>query len=222
LKRSDYIFLRLMVAVMLLLTALAPAMAQNTVHVGQTTDLSVIPEPGDTYVWELYNDVTGINFAADPGNCPVTQAYFTGASTGSTVNVKWLASGIYFFKVTAYRGNCAMNLKVGKMEVLFDLPTAVIEPPPPICVGDSVHLAVQLTGTAPWSFTLTDGVNTFVYSNITTSTVNITVPMIPLVNTPYWITEVTDAYATNTTPSAQVVQIVKPKPVNSKIYHYGP
>ena len=141
-----------------LLTAMAPAMAQNTVYAGQSSDLSVITIPGDAYVWELYNSASGVNFATDPGNCPPGDAYFTGGFTGPLVNVMWLTPGTYFFKVTAYRGGCTMNLKVGKMIVLPALPTAVIVfPLQPICEGDPVHLTVQLTGTAPWSFTLTDG-----------------------------------------------------------------
>jgi len=221
-NRPKYIILRLLLAAMLLVAAMAPAMAQNTVYAGQTTDLSVVEIPGDTYVWELYNDVTGINFATDPGNCPPSQAYFTGSSTGPTVNVMWLTPGVYFFKVTAYRGSCTMNLKVGKMTVLLAMPTALIDSPSPICIGDSVHLTVQLTGTAPWSITLTDGTNSWVFNNITSSPFNLTVPVIPLVTTTYWISAVTDAHATNTTPSPQVVQVVNPKPVNSKIYQYGP
>ena len=199
--------------------AMAPAMAQDTVYAGQSTDLGVTEIPGDTYVWELYDNVTGINFATDPGNCPPAEAYFTGTSTGPTVNVMWLKQGTYFFKVTARRGACTMNLKVGKMTVLWAMPTAVIQPPPPICAGDSVHLTVQLTGTAPWSITLTDGVNNFVFNNITSSPFTLTVPVIPLVTTNYWISEVTDAHVTNTTPSAIVVQVVKPSPSTGPIYH---
>lgn len=221
-NRPKHIFLRLLLVAIPLLMAMAPAMAQDTVYAGQSRDLSVIEIPGDNYVWELYNDVTGINFAIDPGNCPLGEAYFTGSSTGPTVNVMWLNQGIYFFKVTAYRGGCTMNLKVGKMIVLWAMPAAIIEPPPPICVGDSVHLIIQLTGTAPWSITLTDGVNNFVFNNITSSPFNLTVPLIPLVTTTYWISEVTDAHITNTTPSPPVVQVVNPKPVNSHIYQYGP
>jgi hypothetical protein len=194
-------------------------MAQDTVYAGQSTDLGVTEIPGDTYVWELYDNVTGINFATDPGNCPPAEAYFTGTSTGPTVNVMWLKQGTYFFKVTARRGACTMNLKVGKMTVLWAMPTAVIQPPPPICAGDSVHLTVQLTGTAPWSITLTDGVNNFVFNNITSSPFTLTVPVIPLVTTNYWISEVTDAHVTNTTPSAIVVQVVKPSPSTGPIYH---
>ena len=222
-NRPKHIFLRLLLVVIPVLMAMAPAMAQDTVYAGQSTYLSVIEIPGDTYVWELYNDVTGINFATDPGNCPATDAFFIGGdSTGDSVYVMWLKKGLYFFKVTAYRGGCTMNLKVGKMTVLYEIPTAIIEPPPPICIGDSVHLTILLTGTAPWSITLTDGVTNFVFDNITASPFYLTVPVIPLVTTTYWITEVTDAHVTNTTPSASVVQIVNPKPVNSRIYQYVP
>ena len=112
-----------------------------------------------------------------------------------------------------------MNLKVGKMVVLWSMPTAVILPPPPICAGDSVHLTVLLTGTAPWSITLTDGVNNFVFNNITSSPFTLTVPMLPLVTTTYWISEVTDAHVTNTTPSPPVVQVVRPKPSTGPVYH---
>lgn len=218
-NRPKHIFLRLLLVAIPLLTAMAPAMAQNTVYAGQSSNLNVIEIPGDTYVWELYNDVTGINFATDPGNCPLGEAYFTSVSTGPIVNVMWLNPGIYFFKVTGYRGGCTTNLKVGKMTVLYELPTAVTEPPPPICIGDSVHLTVTLTGTAPWSITLTDGVNNFVFNNITSSPFILTVPVIPLVTTNYWISEVTDAYGSNTTPSLQVVQVVNPRPVPILIYH---
>jgi hypothetical protein len=221
-NRPKHIFLRLLLVAIPLLTALAPAMAQDTVYTGQSTNLSVAEIPGDTYVWELYNDVTGINFAIDPGNCPLGEAYFTGNSTGPNVNVMWMNQGTYFFKVTAFRGGCTMNLKVGKMTVLWAMPTAIIDPPPPICIGDSVHLTVHLTGTAPWSFTLTDGVNSYVFNNIMSSPFNLTVPLIPLSNTNYWISEVTDIHVTNTIPSPQVVQVVNPKPVNSPIYQYGP
>jgi len=220
-KRPKYIILRLLLAVMPLLMAMAPAVAQDTVYEGQTKDLSVIPVAGDTYVWELYLDVSAINFATDPGNCPPARAYFTGINTGPTVNVMWALPGIYFFKVTAYRGGCTMNLRVGKM-VVKPLPTAIIDPPPPICIGDSVHLTVQLTGTAPWSITLTDGTNSWVFNNIGSSPFNLTVPVIPLVTTTYWISEVTDLYITSTKPSPPVVQVVNPKPVNSQIYQYGP
>jgi len=220
-NRPKHIFLHLLLVAIPLLMAMAPARAQNTVYAGQSGNLSVIEISGDTYVWELYNDATGINFATDQGNCPASDAYFTGGiSTGPTVNVTWLTPGTYYFKVTAYRGGCTMNLKVGKMMVLNALPTAVIETPQPICAGDSVHLSVTLTGTAPWSITLTDGGSDFVFNNITSSPFTLTVPMIPSGTTSYWIKAVTDAYGTNIIPSPPVIQVVNPRPATSPIFHH--
>jgi hypothetical protein len=66
-------------------------------------------------------------------------------------------------------------------------------------------------------------VNDYVYTNISSSTYNLTVPKIPPVgNTPYWIREVTDNHGTNTAPSPQVIQVVHPKPGGSRIYQYEP
>ncbi len=219
---TKHILLRLLLVAIPLLLALAPATAQNIVYAGQTNDLKVVEIPGDTYVWELYKDVEGVNFATVPGNCPVGEAYFTGISTGDSVNVMWTTPGIYFFKVTAYRANCTMNIKIGKMTVIGEMPLAVIDPPPPICVGDSARLTVSVSGTGPWSIILTDGVNDFVFDGIIAIPFNLTVPMIPRVTTTYWIREVTDANGTHTTPSAPVVQVVNQKPVNSRIYQYEP
>ena len=204
------------------LTVMTSVMAQNTVYIGQSKSLGVTEVPGDTYVWELYNDITAINFATDPGNCPSGDAYFIGSSTGPAVNVMWLTQGIYYYKVTAHRDGCTMNLKIGMITVLDAMPSAVIDSTQPICAGDSVHLTVRLTGTAPWNITLTDGLNNVVYNNITSSPYTLTVPAIPTATASYWIMEVTDAYLTNTTPSSQVVQMVNPKPINSRIYQYGP
>ena len=213
-----------MVAIPLLM-ALAPARAQNIVYAGQSSDLKIIEVQGDLYYWELYKDVAGVNFATVPGNCPPGEAYFTGISTGDSVNVMWTTPGLYFFKVTAIRPNCTNNIKVGKMEVLPGNPMAVIATPLPICAGDSIHLTVTLFGTAPWNITLTDNKspsNNFIFTNITASPFTLTVPMITRVTTTYRITEVTDFYGTYTTPSLPAIQVVNPKPVNSRIYQYEP
>ncbi|MBK7027841.1 MAG: hypothetical protein IPH45_00875 [Bacteroidales bacterium] len=134
----------------ILVMTMASAMAQVSVSAGQTYNLSVIAVPGDTYSWELYNEVDGINLANTPGNCPNSEAFFlNGISTGPDVSVTWLIPGTYFYKVTASRAGCTMNLKVGKMTVLESLPTAVIAQPEPICTGDTSALNIQLTGEGP-------------------------------------------------------------------------
>jgi hypothetical protein len=202
--------------------AMAPAMAQDTVYAGQTTNLTVVSHLGESYKWELYNNVAGLNLALVPGNCPVTNAFFVGnVNTGSIVQVSWLLPGTYYFKITTTT-TCTNNMGIGEILVLWPTPTATIVPPPPICVGDSLHLTVILTGTAPWSITTTDGVNSYVNNNIISNPFTLTIPSIPMVTTTYWISQITDAHLTNTTLSPPVVQVVNPKPVNSHIYHYGP
>ncbi|MCX6305078.1 MAG: hypothetical protein NT040_08925 [Bacteroidetes bacterium] len=217
--RPKHIFLRLLLVLVPLLMAMAPAMAQNTVYKGNTTDLSVVPVPGDTYVWELYKDVGGVNFVTDPGNCPVAEAYFVGGiNTGPAITVMWTTPGTYFFKVTATGGTCSNNLKVGKMIVLDELPTATFVQPDPICAGNSTNLTVLLTGTAPWSITYTtDGINPVTIPVIGASPYFISVN--PLVNTTYQIISVTDSHGTNSVPSPAVTLIVKPIPVTNPIWH---
>jgi hypothetical protein len=112
-----------------------------------------------------------------------------------------------------------MNLKVGLMTVINALPTAVITPPLPICAGDPSILSVTLTGTSPWSITLSDGTNDYVFNNINSSPYNLTVPVNPTANTSYFIKEVSDANGTNTTPSGSVLQEVNPRPLTTPIFH---
>ena len=61
---------RLILLVILAVLSMAPAMAQTgTVYAGQTTPITVEDFPGDSYTWELYNEVAGINFVVTPGKC---------------------------------------------------------------------------------------------------------------------------------------------------------
>jgi gliding motility-associated-like protein len=119
-------FRKAWVVLLLLLLALAPAMADNIVFQNKVSTLSVISLPGHTYEWELYNDGT-VDFAVVSGNCPASMARFVSGNYGSSVDVLWLQTGTYFFKVTARDGlGCAMNLKVGIMKVISFDPQAII------------------------------------------------------------------------------------------------
>ena len=109
-----------------LLLALAPAIAQTIVYQDKITTLSVVRVPGHTYEWELYTDAT-VDFARVPGNCPATSAAFTGSHIGASVDVHWIETGLYFFKVTARDAlGCAMNLKIGMVKVIPNEVAAVI------------------------------------------------------------------------------------------------
>ena len=212
---------RLALAVLLpLLLAMAPAMAQTVVYEGETSSLTVVQVPGDTYQWELYNDGT-VDFATTSGNCPVTSAQFVAGNIGSSVIVKWLKAGTYFFKVTASNGSdCTNNLKIGIILVKAALPRAVISPPDPICTGSAATLSVNMTGTGPWDVTFTDGLKTWTVTTIINSPYSLIVS--PKTTTSYWVTQVKDRNAINTIPSDPVKLQVNPKPASSRIYLYQP
>lgn len=218
-KRPLYNIIRLVLVIIPVLLTMAKAVAQTDVYQGQTTTLEIEQKPGDTYTWELYSDST-VNFAQAIGDTPVTDASFVSSNTGPSVEVSWHQPGVYFYKVTAVNSpGCTNNLKVGRIRILEGLPTAtmVIDP---ICMGDPAILTVELTGTAPWSITYTNGTDTETISGITESTYEITMSPGPTTSTQYWITEVTDALNTNSTPTDPVDLVVNPKPNSSKIYQY--
>jgi hypothetical protein len=227
-KKRLHTILRLMlVFIPALLLGLAQARAEqgvDTLYAGQTSSLSVIEYEGVAYYWELYNDIPGINFATDPGNCPPTDAFFIGGiNTGDSVEVMWLMPGTYFFKVTA-TDPCSNNLKVGKMIVLESLSYATLLEPPPVCPGDTALLTVEIEGgIAPWTITFTDGTSSWTIEDIQTSPY--TFQLIPTPATAgsyqYWITSVTSGTGMiNDTPGDPVTLIVRPKPVTSPIQRY--
>ena len=219
--KTKHIILRLLLVLLPVLMATAQAMAQNVVFAGQTTELSTVQVAGDTYLWELYDDASNVNFATIPGNCPITKAFFVGnINTGPIVNVSWLSPGIYFFKVTASRAGCTKNLKVGKVTVMESAAYATILQPTPICKGESTSLNITLTGDAPWEIDIFDGNVTTTYDSINSSPFILNI--MPLTSTVYTVTRVTDATTTNTMPSNSVTVTVKPKPIGSHIYQYNP
>ena len=192
-KRQLLYILRLILAFMPVMLAMEKSMAQNgnTVYAGETSLLSVVENPGETYTWEIYNEVAGVNFATTPGNCPVTDAYFVSGNSGPEVTVMWVNPGIYFFKVTAQSQQGCMNLKVGKMEVVQAIPTAAFADAEPVCEGNEAVITVIFTGTPPFRLTYTDGSDTYTIDNIPDHTWNIIVN--PAQTTHYWITYVSDA-----------------------------
>jgi hypothetical protein len=228
--RPKHIILRLLQVAIPVLLAMAPAMAQtDNLFVGQTVELSVEEIPGTMYTWELYNNVATVNFATDPGNCPQTEAVFTGGiSTGAVVHITLLNTGTYFYKVTAQSIGCTNNLKVGKITVIHPLPTGNLSLSlPTVCTGQSPGLEASFTGTAPFNITCRitkpDGTTQdIIINNIIDHSSKI--PFIPSSSGTYTfeILRVTDAYTTNTTPTNTVTVTVNAKPDGSRIYKYDP
>ena len=120
---------KLALVILPVVLTVAPAMAQLTAYQGQTTELRIVQQTGDTYTWELYNDST-VNFATVSGHVPSDEAYFIdGINSGTAVRVAWLEPGTYFYKVTAVNATaCTNNLKIGRITIL-DEQQSVQEPP---------------------------------------------------------------------------------------------
>ena len=211
---------------LLLLLALAPALAQNVVYQGQTTQLGVDQEPGDTYEWELYNDAT-VDFAKVSGACPTNLADFVGGNTGAVVSVAWKEPGTYFFKVTAWNiTGCTNNLRVGIVKVIPSLPKAELElNPAEICEGDPpVDLIVKFSGEDPWSMKLQSkdlatGITTVeLISGIAASNNPLRIPVNPITTTEYTVIEVSNVFGVQTIPSNSVTLTVHPLPEKTPIY----
>jgi hypothetical protein len=228
--RPKHIILRLLLVAIPVLLAMAPAMAQtNSAYVGQSVELSIVEIPGDTYTWELYSDVSGVNFATDPGNCPPTTGIFVGGiNAGPVVHALWLSPGTYFYKVTSQRSGCSMNLKVGKITIENLLSAVTLSlSQPSICLGQTANLEANFSGGAPESITYRvispDATSQdMMISNISENPWLI--PFKPTIAGTYIfeIISVTDASGTKTTTSNIVTATVNPKPGKSRIYKYDP
>lgn len=192
------------------------------VYQGQTTQFAVDTVPGDYYTWDLYNDST-VNFAFDDGTAIEDgQAILeSGTLYGPSITVTWPEPGVYFYKVEAVNAaGCTNNLRVGRIRVLESLPTASLRDTA-ICVGDDLIMTADLTGHGPWSFTVTNGVDSHEFTTATADTVyQFNFKPSPTSTTEYWVTEVSDIYGTNTEPSDKVTITVHPKPDISKIYQF--
>ena len=228
LKKVSHIARYLALAVLLhLLLALAPAMAQNVVHNGDTSTIQVETQPGDSYYWEFYSDST-VNFVVAPADAVHPYADFVGATNSSTVEILWKKPGTYFFKVHALNiTGCTDNMKMGIVKVLEALPTAVISPPADICEGGTATLVVTFTGTGPWKFDYTstdiNGTTTRPWPVADPGTMDNPYTLIvnpaPIITTDYQIISVSDKFGINTTGSNTVTQTVNPLPKPSSIYH---
>ncbi len=106
-----------------------------------------------------------------------------------------LISETTMFNVLAVNSEtgCSMELSTTYPVAVHDLPTAAITGDTSICEGQSADIAINLSGTAPWNITYTDGTNTFTESTSDNpyvfSATNAGV---------YEITTLSDAYCTGT------------------------
>ncbi len=135
--------------------------------------LEVQLSDGETYL------VNSSPFQFQPNNIPsvgITQYTITGfVQQGTTCN-KGTASGTATVEV-------------------HPLPTATIFGDGELCLGESRDLGIELTGTAPWNVTISDGTNT--WNETYTTTLNF-FTVSPVENSSYQVLSVSDAYCSNT------------------------
>jgi hypothetical protein len=97
--------------------------------------------------------------------------------------------------------------------IVTPLPTGTVTASlPEVCAGSSVNLTFNFTGTGPWDFTYTDGVNVFNGSNVSSPhLINVT----PGATTTYNLSSITDmgSGCVNPNPASMVLVTVNPLPV---------
>jgi hypothetical protein len=109
------------------------------------------------------------------------------ANNGQTLNITKVTAATDANKST----KCSRNLTISVPLVVNPLPTSVLTGSQIICNGGSGTIAVSLTGTAPWTFTYSDGITSKI---VTTSSSPFSMDVSPTVTpTTYLITSLTDA-----------------------------
>jgi len=99
-------------------------------------------------------------------------------------------------------GQTYVSLEPNRLEIYTDLPEAAFGGIPFICQGEEAEMNVLLSGRAPWSFDLTDGSSTTSFTNITSSSYNITVS--PEQTTTYQISLVRDVNGVENTGNGNI------------------
>jgi hypothetical protein len=207
------------------LLSLADATAQKiTVYPGQIVDMSIEPIPGATYVWDIYCDAT-VNFASTSGNCSGSEYVFVDGNDKAHVQIFFNTPGEYFVKIEVWDPVlCTNNMKFAQIEVLDELPTALLKlDPEEICISEPSLLTVTLTGEPLWGFTLqavdSDGnTDLFYYTDIDADKNPFTISVSPEKTTWYRVIEITDKNGIQSDPSNTVTLTVHPLPQNSRIY----
>jgi hypothetical protein len=115
------------------------------------------------------------------------------SSGSATVSSGTLTSNATYSLVSASANGCSSALSGSVIINVNPLPTALLTGADTICDGQSATLSVDLTGSAPWNVTYTDGTLTYV---VTTSSDPYSIVVSPTSTTTYSITSLTDANCT--------------------------
>jgi len=114
------------------------------------------------------------------------------------------------YQLTAFSNACTGTFSGSStVDVLIGGPTAQVTGTQTICTGNQATLSVQLTGTPPWSFVYTDGINQTTVNNIVISPYILNVT--PVFATSYSMVSVSDGVCIgNASPTPAVVTLTSP------------
>ncbi len=148
------------------------------------------------------------------GAPPFTYSYSNGTNTFGPFNTNNNAVSIAVSPTatTTYTvnsivdNNCTGSYTGSALVTVHPLPTAAITGTTAICRNNSTNLSIAFTGSAPYTYTYSDGTTTF--GPFTTSNNPQTIQVQPLLNTTYSVTAVSDANCTgNILGSAAIITV---------------
>jgi gliding motility-associated-like protein len=173
-----------------------------TVSISSTPNLVITNPPGICTPGTTDLTAPAITAGSDAGL--VYTYWLDAAATQSVPNPTSVGVGTYYIKGTAV-GDCytIKPVVVGSS----DVPGATVNGGGEICLGESKTVTVNLTGTAPWSITYTNGTQIFTINSITTPAYSLVLS--PTTTTTYTITSVTDAKCTNITNSSVTITVTQ-------------
>jgi gliding motility-associated-like protein len=128
------------------------------------------------------------------------------AATEVLANATAVGTGTYYIKAVNAEGCYSIK----PLQVIINpLPGATIRAADSICIGLSTPVQIQLTGSAPWSITYSDGNTLKVINEINTAAYSIAVS--PAVTTTFQLVSISDRYCVNNAPGVnKTVFVTKP------------
>jgi gliding motility-associated-like protein len=150
------------------------------------------------YLWSSLGDGTFNT------NSSASATYTPGLNDRSVGHVKLV--------LTAFgEGLCSTAVDKDTLNLdIKPLPTAILSGAGTVCEGEPVLMSVILTGTAPWSITLTNHLETISFNQIMSSPFEFSIN--PTISSSYSLTAVEDAFCSGTQMSGEVYVKVNPKP----------
>ncbi len=163
---------------------------------------TVVASGVNTYKWQVSADgSTGWSDLSNNGT-------YSGVSTATlTITNPTTVDGNYYRVVLTGIGTCGSTNSTAALLTAKPSPTALFASTS-ICGSGTQSLTVNLTGTAPWSVTYSDGTTTVTKTNITSSPWYLSGTS----GKTYTITSVSDANCTNASPTGNVAATINPVP----------